>query len=111
MTRVLLTTAEAADALALSQRVVQELTAEGRIAVVRVGRAVRYRPEALERFAITAEGYDVERGGHDGEAQVGHRVGLPAPRRLLGGRGPGRPRKSQRPGGAPVPLRPVPGGG
>jgi excisionase family DNA binding protein len=50
--RVLLTTKEAAAALAVSDRTLWSLTApRGPIASVRIGTAVRYRPADLEAWA------------------------------------------------------------
>ena len=54
--RVLLTFAEALDALRLSERTLRDLTApRGPIPVVKVGRLVRYRPAALEAWAAGLE--------------------------------------------------------
>jgi len=41
---------EAADQLAISARKLWQLTSEGRIACIRLGRSVRYDPEDLRRF-------------------------------------------------------------
>jgi excisionase family DNA binding protein len=51
MAPLLLTYAEAADALGLSERQVRRLVADGRIPVARAGRAVRIHREDLEAFA------------------------------------------------------------
>jgi excisionase family DNA binding protein len=44
----LLTAAEVAEILHISLRSVRRLVAEGKLPIVRIGRAVRVRPEALE---------------------------------------------------------------
>lgn len=41
---------EAAARLAISLRTLDEITSKGDLAAVRIGRAVRYRPAALEAF-------------------------------------------------------------
>jgi excisionase family DNA binding protein len=48
---VLLTARQAARALAISERKLWELTKQGQIPHVRVGRAVRYRPADLDAWA------------------------------------------------------------
>ena len=47
---LLLTAKQAARALAISDRKLWSLTAGGEIPVVRIGRAVRYTPQALDGF-------------------------------------------------------------
>lgn len=49
--RILLTPPEAAEALAMSERRLWELTQRGEIPCVRNGRSVRYRTRALEDWA------------------------------------------------------------
>ena len=46
--RSLLTAAEVAEMLSVSLRSVRRLIKDGKLPIVRVGRAVRIRPEALE---------------------------------------------------------------
>lgn len=41
---------EAAACLSISLRTLDEQTAQGRIKIVKIGRAVRYRPQALLKF-------------------------------------------------------------
>jgi len=48
--KLLLTTREAAKALAICERKLWELTNRGEIPAVRIGRAVRYDPRDLARF-------------------------------------------------------------
>ena len=53
---VLLTARQAADALGISQRTLREWTApRGTVPVVRLGRLVRYRPDALAEWAAARE--------------------------------------------------------
>jgi excisionase family DNA binding protein len=53
--RLLLTPREAAATLAISERHLWGLTKAGTIPAIRLGRAVRYRREALEKFADAQE--------------------------------------------------------
>jgi excisionase family DNA binding protein len=48
---ILLTSRQAAEAMSLSPSYVFKLTQQGKIPAVRIGRAVRYRPEDLQAFA------------------------------------------------------------
>lgn len=48
--RMLLRPAEAARSLAISPRKLWELTNRGEVPSVRIGRALRYRPEALSEW-------------------------------------------------------------
>ncbi len=52
----LLTTAQAAEALAISSRQVQTLAASGELRSVRIGRLLRFRPADLRSFIDTAAG-------------------------------------------------------
>ena len=58
--RVLVTRAEAARMLSVSERMVWRLTAEGVLPAVRIGRCVRYRPSDIACWAerAAAEGGD-----------------------------------------------------
>ena len=51
----LMTRSEAAEALALSVRMIDELVKSGDLATVRIGRSVRFRPSALEYFVEARE--------------------------------------------------------
>lgn len=55
----LLTTKEAARVLAVCPRTVAALTAAGQLNVVRIGRAVRYAAEDLQRYIDTRRGQGV----------------------------------------------------
>ena len=48
---ILLTGRQAAEAMAISPSLVFKLTQRGELPAVRIGRAVRYRPEDLQSFA------------------------------------------------------------
>jgi excisionase family DNA binding protein len=48
--RLLLTPREAAEALAISERTLWQLTHDQALPCVRIGRSVRYRPEALRTY-------------------------------------------------------------
>ena len=63
----LLTVSEVAKILRLSVRSVRRLIAENQLWVIRVGRAVRVRPEDVRAF-IDSRGQ--ERPGREGEANV-----------------------------------------
>jgi excisionase family DNA binding protein len=52
---LLLTPRDASAALQISERHLWALTKEGKIPAIRLGRAVRYRRETLEAFAIEQE--------------------------------------------------------
>ena len=52
--RVLLTQREACQALRVSAPTLRQLTRDGRLPVVQIGRAVRYRLADLEAFAAAA---------------------------------------------------------
>ena len=52
--RVLLTQREACVALSISAPTIRELTRSGKLRVVRIGRAVRYRLDDLEAFGAAA---------------------------------------------------------
>src|SRR5262249_14596695 len=54
--RLLLTALEAAQALAVSPRPLWQLTRNGEIPVVRLGRCVRYDPADLKRFIESRKG-------------------------------------------------------
>lgn len=54
-TNVLLTRPEAAHALGVGLRTLDQLLADGEIAVVRIGAAVRIRPSAIEYFCEARE--------------------------------------------------------
>ena len=54
-TKQLLNRAEAAEALALSVRMIDELVKSGDLPVVRIGRSVRIRPSALDYFIEARE--------------------------------------------------------
>jgi excisionase family DNA binding protein len=54
--RLLLTAAEAALALAISERTLWQLTRDKEIPVVRLGRSVRYDPADLKRFIESRKG-------------------------------------------------------
>jgi excisionase family DNA binding protein len=87
---VLLTPAEAAELLRVSERTVQRLVAQGAIPIVPVGRLRRIRREALERWAADHEriGYPAANGEEAEAPRVG--VALSAPfGRPLGRRRPG----------------------
>ena len=49
-TKLLLTPAEAAETLSISQRTLWTMTKKGQVACVRLGRAVRYCPRDLEEL-------------------------------------------------------------
>jgi excisionase family DNA binding protein len=51
----LVDTREAARRLGISARTLWSLTATGELSAVRIGRAVRYRPETLRQFAARME--------------------------------------------------------
>ena len=51
----LMTRSEAAEALALSVRMIDELVKSGDLPTVRIGRSVRFRPCALEFFVEARE--------------------------------------------------------
>lgn len=51
----LMTRSEAAEALALSVRMIDELVKSGDLAAVRIGRSVRFRTSALEFFIEARE--------------------------------------------------------
>ena len=51
----LLTAADAADRLNLSLRSVRRMIKDGRLPIVRLGRTVRIRPEALEKLIAASE--------------------------------------------------------
>jgi excisionase family DNA binding protein len=55
--RLLLTAAEAAEALAISERNLWGLTDRGEIPVVRLGRCVRYDPADLRAFIEARKGH------------------------------------------------------
>lgn len=55
-TKQLLTRPEAAESLSLSVRMVDELVKSGDLPAVRIGRAIRFRPSALEYFIEAREG-------------------------------------------------------
>ena len=59
--RGLMTTNEVADALGVSGDKVRSLVAEGRMVAVKIGRAVRFRPESIEGFVKGLEGRRVKR--------------------------------------------------
>lgn len=48
---ILLIRSEAARVLAISERALFNLTSNGKLLAVRIGRSVRYRPEDLAAFA------------------------------------------------------------
>ena len=50
--RRLLTVAEVADLLKISRRHVRRLIADGRLHVIRLGRAVRIRPESVAALVV-----------------------------------------------------------
>jgi excisionase family DNA binding protein len=54
-TNQLMTRSEAAEALALSVRMIDELVKSGDLPTVRIGRSVRFRPSALEYFVEARE--------------------------------------------------------
>ena len=54
-TKQLLTRPEAAEALSLSVRMIDELVKSGDLPVVRIGRSCRFRPSALEYFIEARE--------------------------------------------------------
>lgn len=53
---------EVADMLNVSRRTVERLTAERELPAVRIGRSVRYKPSAVERFIAAHTHNAVERG-------------------------------------------------
>jgi excisionase family DNA binding protein len=52
----LLTTREAAERLAVSDRTIANLVSRGRLRPVRIGRAVRFSPAEVERFIAEGGG-------------------------------------------------------
>jgi excisionase family DNA binding protein len=58
--RILVRSPAAAETLSISERTLWTLTAEGELPCVRIGKAVRYRPEALKEWAEARE-----KGGAD----------------------------------------------
>jgi excisionase family DNA binding protein len=52
--QLLLTARQAAQALSVSERTLWQLSKDGRIPIVRIGRSVRYQVKDLERFIETA---------------------------------------------------------
>ena len=63
---LLWTSPQAAKALAISERKLWELTNEGAIPCVRIGRAVRYDPADIRTW-IDAQKYRAQRGGTTAE--------------------------------------------
>jgi excisionase family DNA binding protein len=53
--RILLRAAEAAEILSICERTLWTLTAKGELPCVRLGKAVRYRPESLKEWAEARE--------------------------------------------------------
>jgi excisionase family DNA binding protein len=52
---ILLKSEEAAELLKIGERTLWQLTKEGKIPYVRVGKCLRYRPEALREWARSQE--------------------------------------------------------